>query len=73
MGRELFLRGVGFRRHKRLPVSYKGQTLECGFRLDLLVEGMVVVEVKALEKVLPLHKAQLLSTSTSFATVSAGS
>jgi GxxExxY protein len=58
--RELFLRGIRFRQQKPLPVTYKGQTLECGFRLDLLVEETVVIEVKALEKILALHKAQLL-------------
>lgn len=44
-----------------MPVVYLGQKLDIGYRLDLLVEGMVVVELKAVEKLLPVHQAQLLS------------
>ena len=43
------------------PVSYKGTQLDCGYRLDFLVAGMVVVEVKAIEELQPIHQAQLLS------------
>jgi len=46
---------------KPLLLEYKGVKLECGYRLDFLVAGMVVVEVKAAESVLPVHKAQLLT------------
>ena len=59
--RELALRGISFERQKSLPVDYKGLKLDCGYRLDLLVEGLVVVEVKPIETVLPIHKAQLLT------------
>jgi GxxExxY protein len=44
-----------------LPVVYKGLKLECGFRLDFLVEEYVVVEIKAVEAVLPVHQAQVLT------------
>jgi GxxExxY protein len=44
-----------------LPVRYKEVQLECGYRLDLLVNDCVVVEVKSVETVLPVHRAQLLS------------
>jgi GxxExxY protein len=44
-----------------LPVEYKGVKLDCGYRLDLLVAERVVVEVKAVEHLLPVHDAQLLS------------
>ena len=47
--------------HVPLPVRYKGVQLECGYRLDLLVKDCVVVEVKSVETVLPVHRAQLLS------------
>ena len=40
---------------------YEGVEIEAGYRLDLLIEGLVVVEVKAVEGILPIHKAQLLS------------
>jgi GxxExxY protein len=46
---------------KVLPVVYKQVKLDCGYRLDLIVEDEVIVEVKAIEKLLPIHEAQLLS------------
>lgn len=58
--RELSLRGIGVERQKPLPVAYKGQELDCGFRIDLLVED-VVVELKSVEELLPVHEAQLLT------------
>jgi GxxExxY protein len=44
-----------------LPVLYHGTRIEVGFRADLIVEGSVIVEVKAMAKLLPIHQAQLLS------------
>jgi GxxExxY protein len=58
---ELLHRGFNLERQKRLPVSYKGQTLDCGYRIDVLVEGAVVVEVKAIEALERVHVAQLMS------------
>jgi GxxExxY protein len=48
-------------RQKELPVCYRGVLVDCGYRLDLLVEGKVIVELKAVEKLQPIHEAQLLS------------
>jgi GxxExxY protein len=59
--RELSLRSIQFVRQQTLPVFYKGQILDCEFRLDVLVARSVVVEVKAVEKITPIHRAQLLS------------
>lgn len=59
--RELTLRGIPFEREKPLPLEYKGIRLECGYRLDLLVEGCVVVEIKSMEALAPVHDAQLLT------------
>lgn len=59
--RELALRQIPFAKQLPLPVEYKGVRLDCGYRLDLLVASQVVVEVKALEALLPIHEAQLLS------------
>jgi len=59
--RELTLRQIPFERQKPLPVQYKGTKLDCGYRLDLLVAHVVVVEVKAVEGLLPIHEAQLLT------------
>ncbi len=59
--RELVLRGVGLERQLPLPVEYKGVRLDCGYRLDLLVEQSVVVEIKSLSSIEPIHEAQLLT------------
>ncbi|MFH0937798.1 MAG: GxxExxY protein [Planctomycetota bacterium] len=61
MCRELSLRGISFERQKPLPVEYKETKLNCGYRLDLLVAGAVVVEIKAVETIDPIHEAQLLT------------
>ena len=44
-----------------MPVIYKGVKLDCGYRMDIVVENLIIVEVKAIEKILPVHEAQLLS------------
>ena len=59
--KELELRGLECVSQKFVPIEYKGFTREEPLRFDLLVEGCVLVEAKAVEKVLPIHKAQLLS------------
>ncbi len=61
LSQELALRGVPFRRQQPLPVSYQGVELDCGYRMDLVVGDEVVVEIKAVEALRPLHEAQLLS------------
>jgi GxxExxY protein len=53
--------GLTFERQKPLPVQYKGVKLDCGFRLDFLVGKLVVVEVKAVEALAPVHSAQVLT------------
>lgn len=58
---ELMEQGLAVERQKELPVTYRGVQLDCGYRIDLLVEGKVVVELKAVERVEPVHEAQLLS------------
>jgi GxxExxY protein len=58
---ELAERGLGVDRQKPLPIVYKGIRLDAGYRLDLLVEENVVVEIKAVEELAPIHQAQLLS------------
>jgi GxxExxY protein len=61
LARELTLRHIPFEREKPVLVEYKGVKLECSYRLDFLVAEMVVVEVKAVEALLPIHQSQLLS------------
>jgi GxxExxY protein len=58
---ELAHRELHVERQKALPVMYKGVRIDCGYRIDLLVERQVIVELKAVEKLEPIHEAQLLS------------
>jgi GxxExxY protein len=58
---ELHLRGFSFRRQIDLPVLYKGLKLDCGYKIDLLVRDEVILELKSVEKLLPIHQAQLLT------------
>jgi GxxExxY protein len=59
--RELELRNLRFRQQVELPVIYKDVKLDCGYRIDLIVEEKVVVELKAVEGILPVHQAQILT------------
>jgi GxxExxY protein len=59
--RELSERKVQFERQKSLPLSYKGSTLNGGYRLDVVVEGRVIVELKAVDRIEPIHRAQMLT------------
>src|SRR5262245_28378772 len=61
LAHELALRALAHRVQKPVPVVYKGLKLDCGYRLDVLVEEMVVTEVKSVEAVLPIHRAQVLT------------
>jgi GxxExxY protein len=58
---ELRKRGLEVSPEVPLPLVYEGHKLEIGYRIDLLVEGQVVVEVKAVDAIAPIHRAQLLS------------
>ena len=60
-GYELTQRSIAFQRQVSVPVRYKGIVLDCGYRIDVLVERTVIVELKAIEKLLPIHEAQLLT------------
>ena len=59
--RELAESGLGFKRQVKLPISYKGTLLDCGYCLDLLVEDKVIVELKAVSQLERIHEAQLLT------------
>ena len=59
--RELSLRNIPFERQKPIPVIYKGVKLDCGYRADVVVDGSVLVEIKAIDSLLSVHEAQLLS------------
>ncbi|MDP2936344.1 MAG: GxxExxY protein [Dehalococcoidia bacterium] len=59
--RELTLRQLPFERQWPLPLVYKGLRLDCGYRLDLVVDNAIIVEIKAVESLQPIHDAQLLT------------
>ena len=52
---------IAFERQKPLSIQYKGHAIECAYRIDLLVENAIVVELKAVDRIEPVHQAQLLS------------
>ncbi|MCX6640854.1 MAG: GxxExxY protein [bacterium] len=58
---ELAIRNINFIRQNPLPIIYKNIHLDCGFRVDLLVENSVVIELKSVDKLLPIHEAQVLT------------
>jgi len=58
---ELRLRKIPFERQRELPIEYKGVTLDCGYRLDIVVDERLIVELKACESLQPIHQAQLLT------------
>ena len=58
---ELSARQVPFRRQVAMPVRYADSMIDAGYRIDLLVAGMVIVEIKAVDLLLPIHQAQLLT------------
>lgn len=61
LAHEMRIRGLNFERQVPLPVAYKGVTLDCGYRLDFPVKKAVVLELKALDALQPIHEAQLLT------------
>ena len=61
LAHELSSRGLAVERQWPLPVQYKGVVLDCGYRIDVLVERRVVVELKTVERLAPVHHSQLLT------------
>lgn len=58
---ELQQKGLNFKSQHSIPLNYKSTSIECVYRCDLIVEDMLIIELKAIEYVLPVHHAQLLS------------
>jgi GxxExxY protein len=58
---ELSEKGLFVERQKSLPVRYKSKNIDCGYRIDLLINDKIIVELKTVEKIAPVHEAQLLS------------
>ena len=58
---DLIKAGLKVEQQKPLPIVYRGVKLECGYRLDLMIANEVIIEIKSVEKLLPIHQAQLMS------------
>lgn len=61
LARELDLRSLPFQRQLHLPICYKGMQLDCGYRIDFVVADTILVEIKAVERLQPIHTAQVLT------------
>jgi len=61
LARELSIQSISFERQKPIPLVYKGIKLECGYRIDLLVERRVVLELKSIDEIAPIHEAVVLT------------
>jgi len=59
--REMDLKGISYERQKELPIEYKGVRLNCGYRLDVVVAGKLILELKSCDVLEPIHEAQLLT------------
>lgn len=61
LAHEFFRSGINFERQKPVPLVYEQTKLDCGFRLDFKVDGIVIVELKAVDALIPIHTAQLIT------------
>src|SRR5260370_17342360 len=61
LGYEMGQSGLSFRRQVALPIVYKAVRLDCGYRMDIVVQDQVIVELKTVERLLPIHEAQMLT------------
>jgi GxxExxY protein len=61
LAHELSVADIPFKLQFSLPVEYKGTKLDCGYRVDLLVDNKIIVELKSIDRILPIHEAQLLT------------
>ena len=59
--RELILREIDFKRQVALPIVYKGERIDCGYRVDFIVDDSLLLEIKSVERVLPIHQAQIMT------------
>jgi GxxExxY protein len=58
---ELTKAGVTFKRQVKMPVAYKGKRIDCGYRADLIIDGALLLELKSVDRLLPIHQAQVLT------------
>jgi GxxExxY protein len=58
---ELTCKNIEIKRQELLPINYKGEKVDAGYRIDILVNGLVIVELKTVETILPVHRAQIMT------------
>jgi GxxExxY protein len=58
---ELKQAGIGYQRQVALPIVYKDVRLDCGYRMDIVVQNELIIEIKAVDRILPVHEAQMLT------------
>jgi GxxExxY protein len=58
---ELFTKSIEFKRQVPIPILYKGVKLNCGFRADLLIQDKIIIEIKSIDKLASIHRAQIIS------------
>ena len=58
---EFVEKGIYFEKEKELPIEYKGKIIDCGYRIDFLVENEIILELKSVNNLLPIHHAQILT------------
>jgi len=61
LAHELSIRGIKFKSEFPIPIEYKNSKLDCGYRIDFMIEGSIIVELKSVDKLMPIHQAQILS------------
>jgi GxxExxY protein len=61
LAHELAINNIGFKLQHLLPVYYKDTSIDCGYRIDLLVEGELIIELKSVAELIPIHQAQILT------------
>jgi GxxExxY protein len=61
LSQELSIRSIPFEQQVELPIEYKGMKLSAGYRIDIIVNGLLILELKSVEKLMPIHEAQLLT------------
>ncbi len=61
LAHELSLAAISFKLQAPLPVNYKNVIIDCGYRIDVLVDNKLIIEIKSVEKILDVHRAQLLT------------
>jgi GxxExxY protein len=58
---ELISAGIRHSTQKELPIEYKGVKLDCGYRTDMIIENDIILEIKSVDRIMPIHEAQLLT------------